>query len=46
MMDGACSIQEMSEKLHDNAKDLDRLAEAGFELQETVGDDYAFVLPP
>lgn len=42
--DGANSIEDMAEKLEQKAKALRELDEDGWELEDEVRDDYAFLI--
>jgi hypothetical protein len=45
-MDGATTLAEAAARFRARAGDLDELARAGFELEQPVNDDYAFIVRP
>jgi hypothetical protein len=45
-MDGATTLAEAAARFRERADELDRLAHAGFELDQPVNDDYAFIVRP
>lgn len=45
-MDGATNLAEVAARFRERADEFDELARAGFELQEPVNDDYAFLVRP
>ena len=45
-MDGATTLAEAARLFRERADELDELARAGFELEQTVQDDYAFIVRP
>ena len=45
-MDGARTLAEAAQRFHDRAGTLEQLARAGFELEQPVNDDYAFIVRP
>src|SRR6267143_2844827 len=45
-MDGATTLAEAAARHRGRAEELDELARAGFELEEPVHDDYAFIVRP
>jgi len=45
-MDGASTLAEAAAMFRREADELERLAAAGFELDQPVADDYAIVIRP
>ena len=45
-MDGATTLAEAAARFRERADELDELARAGFELEQPVSDDYAFIVRP
>ena len=45
-MDGASTLADAAARHRERALDLDELAQAGFELDHPVTDDYAFIVRP
>src|SRR5438034_1322410 len=45
-MDGARTLTDAARRIRDRAETLDHLARAGFELDQPVNDDYAFIVRP
>jgi hypothetical protein len=45
-MDGATTLAEAAQRFRERAEELDQLAQAGFELDQPVCDDYAIVIRP
>jgi hypothetical protein len=45
-MDGATTLAEAAARFRARAGELDELARAGFELEQPVSDDYAFIVRP
>lgn len=45
-MDGAITLAEAAARFRERAEELDELARAGFELEQPVSDDYAFIVRP
>lgn len=45
-MDGATTLAEAAARFRGRADELEKLASAGFELEQPVSDDYAFVTRP
>lgn len=45
-MDGATTLAEAAARFRERADEMDDLARAGFELEQPVNDDYAFIGRP
>jgi hypothetical protein len=45
-MDGATTVAEVASRFRERAEQFEELARAGFELEEPVNDDYAFLVRP
>jgi hypothetical protein len=45
-MDGATTLAEAAARFRERAKELHELARAGFELEQPVHDDHAFIVRP
>jgi hypothetical protein len=45
-MDGATTLAEAAARFRERADELEALARAGFELEQAVNDDYAFIVRP
>lgn len=45
-MDGATTLAEAARRFRERAEELEQLARAGFELEQPVCDDYAFIVRP
>ena len=45
-LDGARTVREAAQQVRAFADEIEALAEEGFELQQPVQDDYAFLIRP
>jgi len=45
-MDGSRTLADAAGKFRERADELEQLARAGFELEQPVNDDYAFIVRP
>jgi hypothetical protein len=45
-MDGATTLAEVASRFRERAEEFEELARAGFELEQPVNDDYAFLVRP